>query len=134
MSRANLFLRAVTAVAFCAACALLLAFATPAHAHTAARTKTPTPVALSGSGATTAPLLQRATVRTTTITVTWARDLRHATMLCEDRGLQHSAAGCAWGTTEDCRIVVVQPKDFDDHSRLGVLGHEVWHCLGARHE
>lgn len=35
MSRANLFLRAVTAVAFCAACALLLALANPAHAKLA---------------------------------------------------------------------------------------------------
>jgi hypothetical protein len=32
-----------------------------------------------------------------------------------------------------CLIFTVAPIDFQDRDRLAVLGHEVWHCQGARH-
>jgi hypothetical protein len=32
------------------------------------------------------------------------------------------------------RIFVQRPKDFNDGGRLAVLGHEVFHALGADHE
>ena len=33
-----------------------------------------------------------------------------------------------------CTVIVVKPKGFNEHNSLMVLGHEVWHCFGARHE
>lgn len=33
-----------------------------------------------------------------------------------------------------CRVTLQEPADFNDEARLAVLGHEVWHCLGAQHE
>ncbi len=33
----------------------------------------------------------------------------------------------------NCLIYAVQPANFDDDKRLSVLGHEVWHCMGAFH-
>lgn len=32
-----------------------------------------------------------------------------------------------------CRVKVQKPADFNDHPRLAVLGHEAYHCLGAKH-
>lgn len=45
--------------------------------------------------------------------------------------------GCAFSkpnTTDTCEIYVVQPSKFDDQAALQVLGHELWHCLGATHK
>jgi uncharacterized protein YqiB (DUF1249 family) len=33
----------------------------------------------------------------------------------------------------NCLVYAVQPSNFDDDKRLSVLGHEVWHCMGAFH-
>jgi hypothetical protein len=33
----------------------------------------------------------------------------------------------------NCLVYAVQPSNFDDVKRLSVLGHEVWHCMGAFH-
>ena len=43
--------------------------------------------------------------------------------------------GCAARNPDgkSCVIYVVQPRNFQDDGRLAVLGHEFWHCLGARH-
>lgn len=30
-------------------------------------------------------------------------------------------------------IIAVEPKNFNDHRLLEVLGHEFWHALGAKH-
>ena len=30
-------------------------------------------------------------------------------------------------------IFAVEPKNFDDSTRLEILGHEFWHALGASH-
>lgn len=32
-----------------------------------------------------------------------------------------------------CEIAAEEPKDFADTKRLAILGHELWHCLGATH-
>jgi hypothetical protein len=34
---------------------------------------------------------------------------------------------------ENCLIIAVEPDNFQDRERLAVLGHEAWHCFGARH-
>ena len=33
----------------------------------------------------------------------------------------------------NCLVYAVLPSNFDDDQRLSVLGHEVWHCMGAFH-
>ena len=32
-----------------------------------------------------------------------------------------------------CEIIATEPKDFEDVNGLALLGHEVWHCFGAKH-
>lgn len=31
-------------------------------------------------------------------------------------------------------IIAVEPDDFNDHTKLEILGHEFWHALGAKHK
>lgn len=70
------------------------------------------------------------------IHIRWARDVRHAIQLCAEAGprIKKALASCAWGTSEGCNVVAVQPKDFYDIRALAILGHEVWHCFGATHD
>lgn len=35
--------------------------------------------------------------------------------------------------SETSTIYAVEPKNFNDTTRLGILGHEFWHALGAEH-
>src|SRR3954471_9663120 len=35
--------------------------------------------------------------------------------------------------SDRCVMFLVAPKDFQDREHLAVLGHELWHCQGARH-
>ena len=48
------------------------------------------------------------------------------------------SVGCAdfkvTGLNSICTIWVEEPLDFNDQTRLAVLGHEFWHCAGARHK
>lgn len=58
----------------------------------------------------------------------WAPHLRNESMLL---------GGCARskpGDTDTCQIIVAEPRSFEDHLRLNLLGHEVWHCFGATHK
>lgn len=44
--------------------------------------------------------------------------------------------GCARskpGNALVCEIYAVEPKSFSDSAALKVLGHETWHCFGAKH-
>jgi hypothetical protein len=40
---------------------------------------------------------------------------------------------CAIPRGPVCTVWAVQPDDFDDATKLAILGHELWHCLGAQH-
>lgn len=45
--------------------------------------------------------------------------------------------GCARSKPDDikiCEIYLVEPKNFDDREALEALGHETWHCFGAKHK
>jgi hypothetical protein len=33
-----------------------------------------------------------------------------------------------------CDIYTVEPDSFDDTPNVTLLGHEMWHCLGAKHK
>jgi hypothetical protein len=80
-------------------------------------------------------LTQNATVNRTTITVHWTDDVDEISRLC---GSDKIYVGCAdvvmvSPTTSRCTMWLPQPKDFNDEVRLKILGHEAWHCFGARH-
>lgn len=32
-----------------------------------------------------------------------------------------------------CAVFLVAPRHFQDVDRLAVVGHEMWHCFGAKH-
>jgi hypothetical protein len=35
--------------------------------------------------------------------------------------------------SDRCVMFLVTPSNFQDRDHLAVLGHELWHCQGARH-
>lgn len=35
--------------------------------------------------------------------------------------------------TSVCEVVAPKPKNFADWKNLSLLGHEIWHCFGAKH-
>lgn len=51
-------------------------------------------------------------------------------------GGREEALACAvtMAGSEVCTIYFVPPKDFNDRDGLLILGHEAWHCMGAKHE
>jgi hypothetical protein len=76
----------------------------------------------------------KSTITTNTVTVKWFDSDKEVAEACVTEGLHHIANGCAFGTTSHCTIYAVQPSSFDDKHRLEILGHELWHCLGATHK
>lgn len=57
---------------------------------------------------------------------------------CHQMGVvgHDSLNGCARskpGNAAVCEIYAVEPKNFEDSNALKVLGHELWHCMGAKH-
>jgi hypothetical protein len=57
-------------------------------------------------------------------------------IMCRPLGTAASIThGCAMldDDGENCLIIAVEPENFQDRERLAVLGHEAWHCFGARH-
>lgn len=55
--------------------------------------------------------------------------------ICGAGSTQVTVHGCAIRApdSDKCIVFAVQPEHFDDAGRLAVLGHELWHCQGARH-
>jgi hypothetical protein len=57
-------------------------------------------------------------------------------IMCQPMGKQGPPAhACAIldDDGENCVIFAVEPRNFQDQQRLAVLGHEAWHCFGAKH-
>lgn len=72
-----------------------------------------------------------------TISMFWQRNTEEVTKKCNSLGLTYSANGCARSNPTNiniCEVYVVEPANFDDKTRLAILGHEVWHCFGAKHK
>ena len=40
--------------------------------------------------------------------------------------------GCATLGENSCEIIAPEPKDYLDHWRLEILGHELWHCFNDK--
>jgi hypothetical protein len=52
-------------------------------------------------------------------------------------GQEGSFSGCARtrpGNNDICEIIMAKPLSFNDYLALSILGHEVYHCLGAKHK
>jgi hypothetical protein len=78
--------------------------------------------------------------KTVTIEMHWGAK-EDITSVCQSLGASDSPSniynGCARSKPDDvniCEIYATQPNKFDDTADLAVLGHEVWHCLGAKHK
>lgn len=73
-----------------------------------------------------------------TVQLVWMDDptkycaLREGTLRNGGESYLGCAAVLAKGTV--CEVVMRKPKNFNDGQTLEVLGHELMHCLGARHE
>jgi hypothetical protein len=68
------------------------------------------------------------------VTVRWV-EARAIDAACKQAGAkdgEHFNA-CAASGPRECTILAVQPRNFEDADALKVLGHETWHCFGARH-
>lgn len=79
--------------------------------------------------------------KTATIEVTWVSENRISekckSLGTSDGGPGATYRGCARSKPSDikiCEVYAVRPKDFDDTEALMHFGHEVWHCLGAKHD
>lgn len=78
----------------------------------------------------------KSTRTTVTVHVVWMPSYRAVTVWCSflngepppERGM---IVGCYHRLTST--IYAVEPKNFNDHEKLEILGHEFWHALGAEH-
>ena len=77
---------------------------------------------------------RKSITNTTTINVVWFNNDEQVSSACAKEGLTYKANGCAFGNTNNCTIYAVEPSSFRDDTRLQILGHETWHCLGAEHK
>lgn len=70
------------------------------------------------------------------VTVVWRYgDQAWVNNMCGGRPGGDDVFGCSMKdpNSDRCVMFLVAPKDFQDRERLAVLGHELWHCTGARH-
>lgn len=72
------------------------------------------------------------------VSVEWTEDLKKIAQECPGEVKGKVTVGCAVWTlkafgTASCVIWIQKPRDFNDHFRLEVLGHEIFHCAGADH-
>ena len=73
-----------------------------------------------------------------TVEVHFIRTKSAVTDKCVELGLTGSDRyyGCARTKPDNdaiCEVYMVEPRDFDDEKALETLGHETWHCFGAKH-
>lgn len=94
--------------------------------------------AIGGCAATDAP---HATREHASVTIRWMHTDAAADAECRRGAKQYGVRlgdgdvlGCASMVDGQCIIVAVQPTSFDDRARMGTLGHELLHCLGASHK
>lgn len=73
-----------------------------------------------------------------TLRLRWITDIESLQERCNSSGRNMIVYACAEvvKTNEGtlCWIYAMPPKDFNDTTRLALLGHELAHCYMARHE
>lgn len=75
-------------------------------------------------------ITSRSTIDQINLRVIWTTNIDEIAKAC---GSKRVTYGCAIAINNSCVIYVVEPIDFNDTPKLAMLGHEVWHCLGAKH-
>lgn len=78
------------------------------------------------------PMTQNSQSGTTNLTVHFVKDVDDILKVCQLAGGTYY--GCAKQGLGTCDVYFQQPKDFNDVPRLAVMGHELEHCMGARHD
>jgi hypothetical protein len=75
------------------------------------------------------------TLTTVKVEIEWFDSEVELNEMCWRIGLdsRNHYTGCSIKVKDIGYIYVVKPKDFNDHFRLEVLGHELYHMLGAYH-
>ena len=68
-----------------------------------------------------------------TIQVEWLQPSQ-VNQKCREIGYKGGEVeGCAAVSSTRCTIYAPMPKSFNDKAGLQLLGHEAWHCFGAKH-
>lgn len=79
--------------------------------------------------------LSKSRVNQSNISVVWHNSVDSINHSCGNKNF--TLYGCALpnfnNVSNSCTIHVIEPKNFNDVALLAVLGHEVWHCFGAKH-
>ena len=71
---------------------------------------------------------------TGTMSIRFVESVDEVSRLCRQRNTY--AWGCAYVRSEpydSCRVVMLRPRGFEDADAMVTLGHEVYHCMGAKH-
>lgn len=76
-------------------------------------------------------LINKSSLTEVTVAVKWVKTVDQLNSVCGSPN--RLTYGCAISLGNHCTIHVIEPRDFNDVPLLAMLGHEFWHCLGARH-
>lgn len=81
--------------------------------------------------------ISKSTITHTEVKVIWHKDVDEMPKECK-RFSNATLYGCAMVFKNEkksvCILHAIEPNNFNDTAKLAVLGHEFWHCLGARHQ
>lgn len=79
-----------------------------------------------------------AQIHTMSVTLMLVKSLPQVEAMCgahsPDPLVVHGWVGCAVLNGQNCLIIALPPTDWADADRMIVLGHELWHCTGKRHD
>ena len=68
------------------------------------------------------------------VNVVWAQDIDDLQDKCEVEPGDRQRCGCAAVAGKHALIFALPPRHWYDNDRWAVLGHELGHAFGARHE
>jgi azurin len=79
--------------------------------------------------------LSKSTRTHSSVTVQWESHPYDVTEACREEGapMNMKIDGCAIQAGDACKIIAVEPSHWGDYRGLRILGHEFWHCAGAKH-
>lgn len=80
--------------------------------------------------------ITKSIITLTEVKIVWHKDIDDIGKSCKELP-KGNFYGCAivFANSEKsiCIIHAIEPNNFNDLVKLQILGHEFWHCLGARH-
>lgn len=79
-------------------------------------------------------LVTRSTITDAMIHVEFVADVDAVKRACAPHAFPYACSTVRFvGNAAVCTITAVEPRDFNDGALMALLGHEAWHCFGARH-